>query len=359
MLSRAVLVAVSLLAAAAQAAPPADVTVRETGLGARYTDAKGKSLYTYAKDNDGQSLCIDRCAQTWPPLIAGETAAPAGDWTLVTRPDGARQWAFKGRPLYTYSRDPAPGATMGDGIQEVWRLALDLAPRPKGILYQGTLSGWVAATSGGATLYVRDGEKDSSAKLCADTCLRGWRPAAAPAIANPIGDWSVVARADGVSQWAYRHQPVYVSQDDTVPGDVNADGRDGKWHALVLEAAPALPNGFKLGPSDYGPIVVDAQGMTLYSIPNYNAISKTLCLADCLNTYWRPVPATEGTKPSGNWSVMKGLDGQPQWAYRGELLFMHTRDKRPGEIEGDRFASGTGNFGWDVIQATSLIGRSF
>ena len=358
MLNRAVLAAFILFAAGAQAAP-ADVTAAESGLGTRYYDAKGRSLYIYARDKEGESLCVDRCAVTWPPLVAAGNAEPGGDWAVIARPDGVRQWAFKGRPLYTYSRDPAPGASMGDGVQEVWRLAIDLAPRPKGIVYQGTLNGWVAATSGGATLYVRDGEADANAKLCADTCLRGWKPAAAPAIANPIGDWSVVARPDGVSQWAYRRQPVYMSTDDARPGDMNGDGRDGKWHALVLQPAPALPNGFKLGPSDHGPIVVNAEGITLYTIGNYPAISKTLCLAECLKTYWRAVPASEDAKPSGDWSVMKGLDGQPQWAFRGELVFLHTRDKQPGEIEGDRFASGTGSFGWDVIQARFLVGRTF
>jgi predicted lipoprotein with Yx(FWY)xxD motif len=344
----------------AWAAAPSDVIARETGLGTRYFNAQGFSLYTYAHDPAGQSTCVERCAKAWPPLIAAENAQAAGDWTLIARPDGAaRQWAYKGHPLYTFARDAAPGSTMGDGVQEVWRLAVDLAPRPKSIMFQGTLSGWVVATTDGATLYMHEGETDTGAHRCTEACARQWKPAAAPVVANPVGDWSVVMRPDGIAQWAFRHHPLYAFAGDAAPGDMRGDGVDGKWHAMVIEPAPGLPQGVRLGPSDYGAILTDARGMTLYSIGDYTRISKTLCLESCLKTYWRPFGAPTDAKPIGNWSVLPGPDGQPQWAYRGRLVFTHTRDTRPGDIEGDRFADGLADFGWDVIQATTLVGHSF
>ena len=35
--------------------------------------------------------------------------------------------------------------------------------------------------------------------------------------------------------------------------------------------------------------------------------------------------------------LFRSADGKDQWAYKGELLFTHTRDKEPGEIAGARF----------------------
>jgi Uncharacterized protein conserved in bacteria len=44
----------------------------------------------------------------------------SGDWTIVARDDGSKQWAFKGKPVYKYSKDTKPGAMTGDGFNGVW-----------------------------------------------------------------------------------------------------------------------------------------------------------------------------------------------------------------------------------------------
>ena len=49
--------------------------------------------------------------------------APAGDFTLVTRDDGKKQWAAKGWPLYYWAKDTKPGDKTGDGFNNVWRAA--------------------------------------------------------------------------------------------------------------------------------------------------------------------------------------------------------------------------------------------
>ena len=70
----------------------------------------------------GKSVCNGPCATNWPPLAAGAGAAGSGDWTVVTRDDGARQWAYKGKPLYTFARDTAGQAASGVG--PAWPLAV-------------------------------------------------------------------------------------------------------------------------------------------------------------------------------------------------------------------------------------------
>ena len=61
-------------------------------------DAKGMTLYTFAKDQPGVSNCNDNCAKNWPPLMAAADAMPMGEWTIVTRADASKQWATRACP---------------------------------------------------------------------------------------------------------------------------------------------------------------------------------------------------------------------------------------------------------------------
>ena len=114
----AVLTLVTLAALAASAAPPA---APANGL---LATPAGATLYTYDKDaaNSGKSTCNGPCATNWPPLAAQASDAAAGDWTIVTRDDGSKQWAYKGRPLYTFAKDAKAGDATGDGKGNVWHV---------------------------------------------------------------------------------------------------------------------------------------------------------------------------------------------------------------------------------------------
>ncbi|NNU42999.1 COG4315 family predicted lipoprotein [Ramlibacter montanisoli] len=83
------------------------------------------TLYTFDRDvaASGKSVCNGPCAANWPPLMAGATATPYGDWTIVVRDDGSRQWAYRGKPVYYWVKDTRPGDRTGDGVNNVWRLA--------------------------------------------------------------------------------------------------------------------------------------------------------------------------------------------------------------------------------------------
>lgn len=90
------------------------------------TDAAGRTLYTFDRDTagSGKSACNGPCIGLWPAFTASGDAKATGDYTIVTRDDGSRQWAHKGRPLYTFSRDAKPGDRTGDGFNnDVWHLA--------------------------------------------------------------------------------------------------------------------------------------------------------------------------------------------------------------------------------------------
>ena len=112
-----------LAATCALAQTMAPATVAETGKGRALVDMKGMTLYTFDRDAVGKSNCNGTCAQNWPPLMAAAGTAASGDWSVVTRNDGSKQWAYKGKPLYLWVKDTKPGEVTGDGVNNVWHIA--------------------------------------------------------------------------------------------------------------------------------------------------------------------------------------------------------------------------------------------
>ena len=102
-------------------APPAPTKVMDGVL----TNSAGMTLYTFDKDTagSGKSVCNGPCAANWPPLLAAADAKARGDYSIITRDDGTKQWAYKGKPLYLWVKDSKPGDRTGDGFNNAWRLA--------------------------------------------------------------------------------------------------------------------------------------------------------------------------------------------------------------------------------------------
>ncbi|MDB5812384.1 MAG: hypothetical protein JWN94_4506 [Betaproteobacteria bacterium] len=96
------------------------------------TGNNGMTLYTFDKDAraTGRSECSGQCATNWPPLIAGDSDNSGGDWSVITRDDGRRQWAWLGKPLYYWSKDQKPGDTTGDNFNQTWHA---VRPEPRDI----------------------------------------------------------------------------------------------------------------------------------------------------------------------------------------------------------------------------------
>ena len=84
----------------------------------------GMTLYTFDRDpvGAGKSVCNGPCAVNWPPLMASATDKASGDYSIITRDDGGRQWAMKGKPLYYWKNDAKAGDKTGDGVQNVWHI---------------------------------------------------------------------------------------------------------------------------------------------------------------------------------------------------------------------------------------------
>ena len=89
-----------------------------------FVDHKGMTLYTFAKDSGGKSMCNDKCAANWPPLMAASGDKAMGEWTVIKRDDGSMQWAYDGKPLYTFVMDKKAGDMTGDGKMDgAWKVA--------------------------------------------------------------------------------------------------------------------------------------------------------------------------------------------------------------------------------------------
>jgi predicted lipoprotein with Yx(FWY)xxD motif len=92
------------------------------GVGNVLVDAHGMPLYSSNLDARGKPACDGPCTAIWKPLTASGTpsaADGAGAVGTVMRPDGTRQVAIAGRPLYTFVKD-SPGNVAGNGVADAF-----------------------------------------------------------------------------------------------------------------------------------------------------------------------------------------------------------------------------------------------
>lgn len=111
-----------VLAAAIPEVPASSVQVAQEGtVYVMRNLIDNNPLYTFDQDEPGKSNCNDACATTWRPLLVFGSDQPIGKWTQVKRSDGSSQWAYEGRPVYSFAQDPEP-VTASNGKTGTWHL---------------------------------------------------------------------------------------------------------------------------------------------------------------------------------------------------------------------------------------------
>jgi predicted lipoprotein with Yx(FWY)xxD motif len=83
------------------------------------------TVYTFDGDQvgSGRSSCYADCEINWPPLLVDQNATSYGDYSILTRDDGKKQFAYKGKPLYYYRLDNKPDETNGNNLANgAWRI---------------------------------------------------------------------------------------------------------------------------------------------------------------------------------------------------------------------------------------------
>ncbi len=327
-----------------------------------YANGKGMTAYTYDKDTTpGKSACTGDCATAWTPLTAPPDAKPVDDWSVITRDDGSKQWAFKGKPLYNSTKDKLVGDNKGDNADNAWHMAT-LAPAegmklPLGIQVQevAEAAGQVIVDTHGLPLYLYDGDVKSGKVQCGNTaCAPEWRPLTTGQLSNPIGDFTIVSRDDGIQQWAYKGNPLFTYAGDVDLGDANGQGVDKHFQIAMVEHY-FLPPGVKIILNERkGGLLANAEGRTLYARDRISfngtgghsarggdrgnpmvgmTIGLSGCDADCTKT-WVPFIAAKDAQPSGYWMLMDRDDGSKQWAYQGYAVYNYTGDRKAGDTVG-------------------------
>ena len=86
-------------------------------------DGAGRALYVFTRERSSRPECYGACADAWPPFLtrgaprAGRRARAALVGTTRRR-DGRRQVTYRGRPLYYFVGDRAPGLITCHGVLE-------------------------------------------------------------------------------------------------------------------------------------------------------------------------------------------------------------------------------------------------
>jgi predicted lipoprotein with Yx(FWY)xxD motif len=87
------------------------------------------------------------------------------------------------------------------------------------------------------------------------------------------------------------------------------------------------------GESSLGPILTNADGMTLYTFDK-DADGTSACYEQCA-TNWPPLLAAEGAEAEGDYGLTERTDGTKQWTYKGMPLYTWIKDAAPGDVTGD------------------------
>ena len=387
--------------------PPGFKVVSTPLEGPVFADSHGKTLYKwpiesmrngYAGDPKDKSACEDKvttktggymspyppgldlpdldkrrsCVAEWTPVLANDKAKPVGDWSVITREDGKKQWAYDHHALYTSYLDHSAGDVMGG--TEVYRSGGDTPAEripvgpppdvPPGFKVETTVRGRLLLNEKKHSMYASDNDGANKSNCNEDPCTQLWEPAVAPAAARPHGEWTIIKRSGGVQQWAFRKKPLYTYTRDELDASLDGSEESG-WHNVYTQLAPPAPKPFTVHATINGDVLADGNGMTVYfytcgddsadqlscdTLDSPQEYRLAICgdgdVARC-ERLWHYVAAVAGAKGDNHvWSVVTvdpktghAADSHESgalrvWAYRGRPVFTYAGDKQPGDYTG-------------------------
>ena len=323
------------------------------------------------------------CTQRWPIVVAPADAKAVGNFTIVNRPDGIKQWAYRGYGLYTSDLDTIPGETNGarsgrnrDPNSSVAREVVGPSPAvpPQFKVAPMELGRMLIATSNSYSIYAN--EKDTPTKSnCYDACLADWTPMLAPEFAVSQGEWSVLVRRGGEKQWVFRGKPLYTHVTDTKAHGYMGSDVPG-WSNVYVQMAPSPPKGFGIVASRSGRVRTDDKGRTIYFYQCFeDATDSFACdspkdpqvyrwavcgggdIDRCNKTFPYVIADKNAKAENIAWSI-RDIDPKSGryvaantpgslhvWTFRGRPIYTFAGDKETGDIEADSWGQdhGQGN----------------
>jgi predicted lipoprotein with Yx(FWY)xxD motif len=191
------------------------------------------------------------------------------------------------------------------------------------------------------------------------------------------GTVGTIARPEGTTQVTYNGHPLYLFTGDSAAGQTNGQGVvafGGTWTVVQVAAAPAVtatptataaasgPMVLVANNPTLGPILVSSNGLTLY----YNTAEKgttLVCTAACLG-FWPPLllppgvtTPTSGPGITGTLRSIARPDGGQQVTYNNEPLYNFSKDKNPGDINGEGIVAFGGVWHAARVNGTPLAAR--
>lgn len=380
-----------------------------------FADAQGRTLYTWPAQQQrngnlgeapGKPECYDvryretigtstpypaglelpgadhraTCIQYWPPVLASAGVKPVGNFTVVDRTDGTRQWGYKGYALYRSHLDQMQGETNGGTMRAAGKDPVSGAKRrpakpeplvPPQFAVATMFQGRMLVTDTSYSIYAFDQDTPTKSN-CAGTCALDFEPMLAPDVAVAVGGWSVLERSDGRRQWTFRGKPLYRYLKDSKERSYDGSDVPG-WRNVFLQTAPSFPKGFHAADTDGGQIVAESHGKTIYfytcvedapdslvcdtpdSAQDYRwAICGGGDPARCLQTFPYVIADKDAKSDSLVWSIRHvdpatgryaAADAPGAlriWAYRGRPIYTFVRDRGPGDIKADTWGEAWG-----------------
>lgn len=397
---------------------PPGFQVMQTELeGPVFADASGKTLYVWPLnavrngdlgDRKGDPACDDTvqkvntglqspypgglelpeadtrpsCLALWPGVWAPPDARNVGKFTVLTRKDGRRQWAYEGYALYTSVLDQKPGdvlggtkRTMGGDARSTGVIRQPAAPPtnipPQFAVTMADSGRMLVLAANDGSVYMADADT-ATKSTCDAKCRQEFQPIAAPEHVRPQGDWAIIESSPGVKQWTFRGKPLYTRPSDRIPHSLEGGDIPG-WSNVWTQKAPAAPHEFTRHINRVGTVLGDEKGRTVYVYAcNDDGADQQDCSHPSQPQAYRLAVSGKGDQqramqnfpyvlapanaksPSSVWTIIsidpatgkKAKAGQGGalrvWAYRDRPVYLCARDKKPGDIECDSWGE---NFG--------------
>lgn len=213
------------------------------------------SVYASSQDAPDKSSCTGACLEEWKPILAPAYAKPRGEFGIIERSPGVRQWTFRRQPLYTHVGEPFE-KQYGSDVPGWYNVFTQYSPRPPAdFTVQESPTGLVLADRNGRTVYMYNCADDALDQQACDhpdspqayrfTVCGGGDPkrclerfpyvlAAKDARSSSLlwttlwidpltGKLASPGQPGALHVWAYRRRPVYTHYRDKGPGDMTAD----------------------------------------------------------------------------------------------------------------------------------------
>lgn len=225
----------------------------------------------------------------------------------------------------------------GDGTTSMPSPSFDLVPQVRTVASVGD----IYTNDDGGALYTRFTD-EPGVITCTLTCAQSWPPLTTSVTDEGIsGNFDVIAREDGTSQWTLLGYPLYSFSGDAAPDDVSGDGVDNQWAlarpipttSAAIDGEEALVASGTTRSDGTSNTRTDRNEFTLYVFANDTA-GVSNCNDGCA-TSWPPLYADTGAVADGNrYSLITREDGTQQWAYDEQALYFWQGDTAAGEFSG-------------------------